>query len=469
MSDNKEVKGRFGWLRDHLPCFNVDGHNITVLHQPNEFYEIFKEMLSNARKRIVIAALYFDKEEHESALVDAVDAACLRSVQERNEKFEVSILLDYFRGSRGGNNSRTQLLPLLNKYKDRVNVYLYHTPHINGVWRYILPERVNEMIGLNHIKIYLVDDDFILCGGNLGQVYFTIAQDRYMLVKSCQDMSDYFMDLVKTVGLFSHRLLCDNTTVSPFSDAQHSDMNEVQSFKKYVNEALTTLNKSWREKQQSNVTKDSHYDTFLFPSIQMGPFEVNEDRIVVEKVLRKCEPGDRVIISTGYLNFPDFLEECIVNDSVAKFDIITASPQNSGFHGAPSVLEYVPAIYSYFLRKFHARIVDHNSDRRIRLYEYYKPDKIFHGKGLWYYTSGSCQPALTMIGSSNFGQRSCYRDLECQITMVTSNIALQSQLKQEHEKFFENATMVNQESSKSSDSYVPWLVSLLASKSRSFF
>jgi len=56
------------------------------------------------------------------------------------------------------------LLPLLEKYSDHVGVYLYHTPDLRGVLKSYMPERFNEVIGLTHMKVYLVDDDFIISG-----------------------------------------------------------------------------------------------------------------------------------------------------------------------------------------------------------------------------------------------------------------------------------------------------------------
>lgn len=96
--------------------------------------------------------------------VKSVEEACERAVQNNNDSFEVHILLDYTRGSRGSNSSRSMLLPLLEKYRDKVQVYLYHTPDLRGFWKKILPERFNEIVGLNHMKIYLADDDFIISG-----------------------------------------------------------------------------------------------------------------------------------------------------------------------------------------------------------------------------------------------------------------------------------------------------------------
>ena len=78
---------------------------------------------------------------------------------------KVNILLDYMRGSRGKENSRTLLQPFLNgKWKDCWNVFLYHTPKLRGFLKMVTPDRYNEMIGLQHMKLYIFDDTLIISG-----------------------------------------------------------------------------------------------------------------------------------------------------------------------------------------------------------------------------------------------------------------------------------------------------------------
>lgn len=78
---------------------------------------------------------------------------------------QVQILLDYMRGSRGKQNSRKMLEPLLKgEYGDRCKVFLYHTPKLRGIMKAAIPDRFNELIGLQHMKLYIIDDDLIISG-----------------------------------------------------------------------------------------------------------------------------------------------------------------------------------------------------------------------------------------------------------------------------------------------------------------
>lgn len=69
------------------------------------------------------------------------------------------------RGSRGVQNSRKMLEPLLKgKYAHCSEVFLYHTPKLRGLLKVIMPDRYNEVIGLQHMKLYMIDDTLIISG-----------------------------------------------------------------------------------------------------------------------------------------------------------------------------------------------------------------------------------------------------------------------------------------------------------------
>ena len=56
------------------------------------------------------------------------------------------------------------LLPLLKQFPRNVELSLYHTPDLRGLLRRFVPEKLNETIGVTHLKVFLTDDTFILSG-----------------------------------------------------------------------------------------------------------------------------------------------------------------------------------------------------------------------------------------------------------------------------------------------------------------
>ena len=77
---------------------------------------------------------------------------------------EVTLLLDHLRGSRGVPNSRTMLSNLVSNGRGNFQLYLYHTPNLRGLVKRYFPERFNEGFGLQHMKVYVFDNDVLLSG-----------------------------------------------------------------------------------------------------------------------------------------------------------------------------------------------------------------------------------------------------------------------------------------------------------------
>ena len=81
-----------------------------------------------------------------------------------NHSLRVKVLLDYCRGLRGQKNSKTMLEPLIAKYTNRFTLFLYHTPRLRGLLKKFLSERANEVIGVMHMKINVIDNTLIISG-----------------------------------------------------------------------------------------------------------------------------------------------------------------------------------------------------------------------------------------------------------------------------------------------------------------
>lgn len=90
----------------------------------------------------------------------------MHSALSNNPTLQCTLLLDYFRNHRGKPNTKTMLLesPLPYSHHNRFQVYLYHTPQLRGVAKRLVPDRFNEVVGLQHTKIFVCDENVILSG-----------------------------------------------------------------------------------------------------------------------------------------------------------------------------------------------------------------------------------------------------------------------------------------------------------------
>lgn len=147
------------FISKYSPCFEIDSENIEVLYTPSDYYKSLKKLFSNAKQRIIISSLYLGNGPLENDLVQAIDTNL-----HLNPNLTVNVLLDYQRALRNVNNSITMLKPVLKSHSTRFKLFLYHTPKLRGFFKRVLSQRANEILGVQHMKVYIADNDLIITG-----------------------------------------------------------------------------------------------------------------------------------------------------------------------------------------------------------------------------------------------------------------------------------------------------------------
>ncbi|XP_044033773.1 CDP-diacylglycerol--glycerol-3-phosphate 3-phosphatidyltransferase, mitochondrial [Siniperca chuatsi] len=465
----------FRWMAEHVPAFRVPGTHIHILTSPDQFYQAMKARIKTAKTRVVMASLYLGTGQLEQELVDCMEEALQRS-QENSPDLKVSILLDYTRGSRGQINSRTMLLPLLQRFTSQMRVSLYHTPDLRGLLRLLVPQRFNETIGVQHIKVYLFDDSIIISGANLSDSYFTNRQDRYVLLENCREVADFFSDLVEAVGDVSLQLQPDDS-VTMLEGMVHPYKGNRQDFsavaRKRIMEVVNTAHMRQRllngsEDSEDEGMNEGEEDTWVFPLVQMKPLGIHVDEQVTQRLLTDAGPDSTVFLTSGYFNLTQAYMRLVLGAG-ARYRILTASPEVNGFFGAKGVAGAIPAAYIHIAKQFYNQVCQLGQQERVHLHEYHRSQWTFHAKGLWYYLQGQDRPCLTLIGSPNFGYRSVHRDLEAQIAIVTENEELQSHLQEEQEMLYQRSTEVSGSTFERPDRHVKLWVKLVTPLIKNFF
>lgn len=91
----------------------------------------------------------------------------LQDALRANPELKLSILTDALRGTREAPepSCASLLAPLITEFgPDRVEIRMYHTPNLTGLRKKHIPKRINEGWGLQHMKLYGIDDEIILSG-----------------------------------------------------------------------------------------------------------------------------------------------------------------------------------------------------------------------------------------------------------------------------------------------------------------
>ncbi|XP_043523659.1 CDP-diacylglycerol--glycerol-3-phosphate 3-phosphatidyltransferase, mitochondrial isoform X1 [Frieseomelitta varia] len=424
------------WLYKSAPCFPVNGSKIKIIHEPNTFYSTLVQKCKNARKRITLASLYLGTGKLESSLVNVVNEALIAN----NGNVEVKILLDFMRGSRGKLNSRKMLEPLLNgKYGHCCQIFLYHTPKLRGFLKMIIPDRFNELIGLQHMKLYMIDNDIIISGANLSTDYFINKQDRYFLIEDCKELCDFYDELVRRVGEFSFVLQSDGTVSSAMK------VNPIEDPISFIKEAAHSVKTLFQRELGSSDPEKIGKDTWIFPLVQMGQLNIYHDSQITLRLLQTAPEGATLKLATGYFNLTSEYSKALLEHCQGTCHLLTAHPTTNSFFTAKGIANSIPAAYTKIEESFVKYCNKLGQQDRVILWEFIKPGWIYHAKGLWYSLPNQEKPCLTLIGSPNFGYRSVNKDLETQIAIITKNRNLQNELQKEQERLFLHAQRITNE------------------------
>ncbi|CAB3396742.1 unnamed protein product [Caenorhabditis bovis] len=437
-----------------MPGIPVDPKNIKILHTPQEFYSTLLERIRTAEKRIVLSSLYLGDGKLERDLVDE-----LNDKIDNTKKLDVRILLDYLRGTRGESNERSSTT-ILRKIAHKAKVYLYHTPELNGFFKRCLPERTNEIIGLQHMKLYIFDNSIIISGANLSDSYFTNRQDRYIIFENSPEITNFFCDIVQAVGSSSFVLNEDGTIDIHEKCDVHPYLGDTETYKKML---ALRVNNVISEYQKEFAGKFNEEETMVYPVIQMGNIGINQEFELVKKVLAQKGTDWHITMASGYFNCIEDYEKVMFEEANYTLDIITASPKSNGFFGARGPSKYIPALYSEFASKFLDRRREAMKDN-IYLFEYNRKGWTFHAKGLWILRRGF---AATLVGSSNFGYRSVHRDLEAQLLLVTKSEELFRRLSFEKRRLHDHSLLLEPSLTKP-EHHVPALVRVVSKFIRNF-
>jgi CDP-diacylglycerol--glycerol-3-phosphate 3-phosphatidyltransferase len=394
--------------------------DVEVLASPADFYAKLLELSAGAERHVSLSSLYLGTDAMEQELVDTL----LRRSEERPE-LDVHVMLDYQRGIRpvDDKSSVTMLRPLLEK-SAAACLSLFHVPCSDFPLSYVLRGRAREILGVHHIKLYIFDDNVIISGANLSEIYFKQRQDRYVLIKNNPTLAAFY------------RALLSDMRHSPFSVNLTGDAQPPASPPYPTKAEGVVLGKQLLERfraPEGGQQLSGGHDTWLFPTVQMGFLGLRHDENIARNLLRSMAASPSLVmdITSGYTNFTNKYTR-LISESTGQISVICASPQANGFYQAKGFAEHIEPCYNALLKDFLDKldfmaVLRAKADIKVmgsfRAQEYYREGWTYHAKGLWLRSDsgGPSSPLLTCVGSSNFGARSAERDTESQLVVVTSD------------------------------------------------
>ena len=155
------LRGRAGEQQKlaEMPCLPVAAEKVRTLTDPVDYRETILALIAQAKKRIVIAALYLQDDDAGREVLSALYAA-----KKAQPQLEISVFVDWHRAQRG----------LIGKVKSEGNAALYRSMAERfgpGVTVYGVPVQRRELMGVLHLKGLVIDDHVLYSGASLNDVY----------------------------------------------------------------------------------------------------------------------------------------------------------------------------------------------------------------------------------------------------------------------------------------------------------
>jgi CDP-diacylglycerol--glycerol-3-phosphate 3-phosphatidyltransferase len=518
-------------------CFRLKEHHFgsfgtpTLAPTPENFHDLLCDRIRKAKRRVYLASLYIGpavdsvKYDKEVELLDALrDISSSGRDGDNDNEVEIKILLDHNRalrpvptGNKDMNTHTTSADACLQalqsstqsstqssaKSKSNKNQSVHLFSVLSKHLQKVLPNPMNEVAGVFHLKLYIIDDELILSGANLSQEYFVDRCDRYLwIVQGGGGLVECYADLVK--------VLCQHAQEYVYKSSDHDDKDKIllpatkapssMTLLESIEQVLTqdaasaaaedmNPDDDENDADSSNIHKTVAYavPTFQAPAHFGIHPRLRSDVETFQDVLTAASSSARasstaqqqtqqqthVRLATAYLNPTDsILAAC---QGAAAVHLLTAGRVSHGFKPKTSQKagnkgkDWIPTVFFQLAEKAAAKLENGivNSDCYSHLWYYQRPDWTFHAKGIWLSGSGSGDKdndhendatdktnanandprisdntPLYMVthGSGNFGARSEHRDMESNLLLFfPEKSPIQTKFVQEWNSFCEFA------------------------------
>ncbi|CAI5760380.1 unnamed protein product [Candida verbasci] len=424
------------------PRFLINSSDIEILMSPKDFYSTLKDKIKSSKDRIFLSSLYIGKKQIE--LIECLDDALTT-----NPNLKIYILTDALRGTRESPNqpsSASILTTLQKKHDSRIDIRMYHTPNLQGITKNILPKRLNEGWGLQHMKLYGFDNEIILSGANLSQDYFTNRQDRYYIFKD-EKLTNYYFKIHKVISSISYKIKYSDTLKQGFKmvwPTTNPTCEPHLNLQRYISDVSYLIKPILQQNKLSSFEQynydNSNFDTLVYPISQFTPLfpKLQDYSTELPSILRILSfLSDSKIkwwFTAGYFNMlPTIQSKLLHASSTGK--VITASPKANSFYKSSGISYYLPMAYLLFAKKFLEEIKKMGKETMITVYEWQNGivntinGWSYHAKGIWVSIPNESVPSLTIIGSSNYTKRAYNYDLESNAIVITKNEELKQKMK----------------------------------------
>jgi len=277
------------------------GRTNLLSRTPKEFFSELLDRIRSAKHKIILSSLYIgvgggQNAHHENEILQALEVAS----NDRN--VEIVILMDYQRGLRMDRTTNDCSASAVYKriHKNGGKVFLFHVgkndkgTFLKGVrQRWKLPNPLNEISGVFHLKAYIIDDCLTLSGGNLSEEYYTTRVDRYItILNGGNGLVDFYSTLIGDI-------LCQPAFAIKY-EGQSNDKNCESSsddvkwqLEKFLNDLTNHFESNSLSAMNMVDEQSDNVIAHVIPTLQL-PQAVLKPLLSLLKAQRNCHIGSPV-------------------------------------------------------------------------------------------------------------------------------------------------------------------------------
>lgn len=390
-----------------LPRFALEADTITTLFSAEQFRQRLLAVISAARQRIYLSALYLEQDEAGKEILAAIHAS-----KQINPQLDVRIMVDWHRAQRGR----------IGENHDSCNAAWYRETsqqHPVELPIYGVPVQTRELFGVLHLKGFVIDDQVLYSGASLNNVYLHKKDkyrfDRYHLIRNAA--------LANSMASFMQQYFFNDEAVFRLDKpvpSTRSIRKEIRAFRSRLEQAAYTLPVAQTQQHGLGVT----------PLAGLG--KGNPLNKLILQLISQTQ--QQLVICTPYFNFPMALVRAI-NRALrrgVKVSIIIGDKTANDFFIPESepfkLIGALPYLYEMNLRRFAKRHQRQIEQGQLNLQLWKESDNSYHLKGMW------CDHTHILLTGNNMNPRAFRLDMENALLIHDPEQQLhgQSQKEQQH-------------------------------------
>lgn len=351
-----------------LPCLPQQAENVEFIYRSSDFKQQIIQLIRQAKKRIYITALYWEKDEAGQEIINEIYLA-----KEKNPALDVKILVDWHRAQRN--------LIGADKTKSKTNADWYHEEKtkqeiIENIF-FGVPINTREVFGVLHIKGFVFDDTLLYSGASINNIYLQQNEryryDRYQKITNPQ-LADSFV-------AFIQKYLLSSLAVNPLDNISRPQNREikpdVRAFRRMLGlegEYLLTEATSMGD------------DLTICPLFGLGRNK-NILNTTIESLFQVVE--NKLIICTPYFNLPRSLKKKVLYllKKDKRVEIIVGDKTANDFYIPPSepfkMIGALPYLYESNLYHFSKKFDRYIQNGQLIIRTWKNKENSYHLKGVW--------------------------------------------------------------------------------------